>query len=77
MARMTLRRRVRQFAGDWVSPALTLIGSVLAWELACRLLNVPVWLMPAPSEKQPVRLHGGMNAGVEPTFVTSIPILGA
>jgi NitT/TauT family transport system permease protein len=47
---MTFRRRARQFAGDWLSPALTLAGSVLAWELACRLLNVPVWLMPAPSE---------------------------
>jgi NitT/TauT family transport system permease protein len=47
---MTLGLRLRRFAGDWLSPTLTLVGFILAWELASRLLDVPVWLLPAPSE---------------------------
>jgi NitT/TauT family transport system permease protein len=50
MAGITPNQRLRRFAGEWLSPALTLVGLLVAWEMASRLLNVPVWLLPAPSE---------------------------
>jgi NitT/TauT family transport system permease protein len=50
MARLTMRRRMRQFVRDWLAPALTLIGLLAAWEAACRIFKVPVWLLPAPTE---------------------------
>lgn len=42
--------RLREMAADWLRPAATLLGLLLAWELASKLLDVPVWLLPAPSE---------------------------
>ena len=47
---MAMSQRLRRMTGDWLAPALTLIGFVAAWELLTRLLNVPIWLVPAPSE---------------------------
>jgi NitT/TauT family transport system permease protein len=50
MAGVVLRDRLRKFAGEWLSPALTLVGLIVAWEVASRAFNVPIWLLPAPSE---------------------------
>jgi NitT/TauT family transport system permease protein len=47
---MNMRRSLYRFASEWLSPALTLAGLIVLWELASRLFNVPVWLLPAPSE---------------------------
>jgi NitT/TauT family transport system permease protein len=34
---------------DRFAPALTLLGVVICWELGCRLLGVPAYLLPSPS----------------------------
>lgn len=44
-----MARRTRQF-GDYAVPTLTLMGVVVAWELASRLFRIPKFVMPAPSE---------------------------
>jgi NitT/TauT family transport system permease protein len=69
MAGMTGSRRLRQFAGDWISPALTLIGLIGLWELISRLLNVPVWLLPAPSEIAAALIERGSGL-YEHTLIT-------
>ncbi|MBL8582277.1 MAG: ABC transporter permease [Rhizobiaceae bacterium] len=35
---------------EWVHPALWIVGSLLAWELGCRLGNVPAFILPTPSQ---------------------------
>lgn len=45
----SLARRIRlQF--EFAQAALALAALVTAWELACRSLGVPAWLLPAPSQ---------------------------
>lgn len=44
------RRRIVETTKEWIKPAATLILLVVAWEGVTRLFNVPVWLIPAPSE---------------------------
>jgi len=39
---MAMSQRLRRITGDWLAPALTLIGFVAAWELLTRLFNVPI-----------------------------------
>jgi NitT/TauT family transport system permease protein len=41
----TLAVRAREYG----LPAVTIVGLIAAWELACRLARIPVWLLPAPS----------------------------
>jgi NitT/TauT family transport system permease protein len=41
-----IRRRV---VSDYLVPAATLLGTLLAWEVATRALHVPRFVMPAPS----------------------------
>jgi NitT/TauT family transport system permease protein len=40
----------REFAIKVVSPAAFVIALFVAWELACKALNVPLAILPAPSE---------------------------
>jgi NitT/TauT family transport system permease protein len=42
--------RTWQLHKEWVMPVLSLIGCLLLWELFVRLLRVPVYLVPAPSQ---------------------------
>lgn len=35
---------------EWVKPALTLLLLIIVWEGVIRILAVPVWLIPAPSQ---------------------------
>ncbi len=44
------RRRAAETVGEWAKPALAFVVLLLAWEGATRLLNVPVWLIPAPTQ---------------------------
>ena len=39
----------RRALGDYVIPAATLAGALLAWEAASRLFHIPSFVMPAPS----------------------------
>jgi len=41
-----IRRRV---VGEWLVPAVTLVGALLVWEAATRVFHVPRFVMPAPS----------------------------
>ena len=45
--------RVRELAGDWarpvVLPAAVLIGTLVVWEVAWRVLKVPLFVVPLPS----------------------------
>ena len=45
---MKLDRLRRQ--SSWISPVLLMGGIVVIWDIAVRLSNVPVWLLPAPSD---------------------------
>jgi NitT/TauT family transport system permease protein len=42
-----------------VTPILTIMGIVAIWEVACRLFNVPEFLLPAPS----AIVHAGLDLG--------------
>jgi len=44
------RRRITDAVQEWVRPVAALILLIVAWEAVTKLLNVPVWLIPAPSE---------------------------
>src|SRR5207237_1529180 len=44
--RAMIRRRV---VGEWLVPAVTLVGALLVWEAATRVFHVPRFVMPAPS----------------------------
>jgi len=50
MSGLMRQGRLSGWLRDWGPPALTLIGLVIVWEVICKLLAVPVWLMPAPSD---------------------------
>jgi len=43
------RRRNARFAADIIKPVGALVIFVAVWELACRALHVPAYLVPAPS----------------------------
>lgn len=43
------RRRNARFAADIIQPVGALVIFVAVWELACRALHVPAYLVPAPS----------------------------
>ena len=43
------RRRNARFAADIIQPVGALVIFVAVWELACRVLHVPAYLVPAPS----------------------------
>jgi NitT/TauT family transport system permease protein len=36
--------------GVWIAPALSLLGCLAAWEAAVRYFDVPIYLVPAPSQ---------------------------
>jgi NitT/TauT family transport system permease protein len=40
---------MRRIAGDAVVPTITLLGALVAWELATRAFHIPRFIMPAPS----------------------------
>ena len=46
---MAARRRNARFAADIIQPVGALVIFVAVWELACRALHVPAYLVPAPS----------------------------
>ena len=46
---MAARRRNAGFAADSIQPDGALVIFVAVWELACRALHVPAYLVPAPS----------------------------
>ena len=39
----------RRALGDYVVPVATLLGALVLWEVATRVLHVPRFIMPAPS----------------------------
>ncbi|MBM3950238.1 MAG: ABC transporter permease [Rhodospirillales bacterium] len=41
--------RYRRSAVEYAPAILTLAGLIVAWEILCRALDVPKWLLPAPS----------------------------
>src|SRR3954471_6558174 len=43
------RRRWSRVAADIAQPIAALVGFVLLWEIVCRVLSVPAFLVPAPS----------------------------
>ena len=45
---MSLSRLQRQVG--WVSPLLLIAGIVSLWEIAVRVSDAPLWLLPAPSD---------------------------
>jgi NitT/TauT family transport system permease protein len=40
---------VRRIAADSIVPTATLLGAVVVWEIATRVLHIPRFIMPAPS----------------------------
>ncbi|MDB5410384.1 MAG: transporter permease [Rhodospirillales bacterium] len=46
--------------GDRLAPLLTLVAIVVVWEIACRLLHLPAFVLPAPS----AIVLAGENLGV-------------
>lgn len=44
------QRKVSETIREWARPTVTLIALLLLWEFISRFLNVPVWLVPAPSK---------------------------
>ncbi len=49
MPGLTTSRR-RAFVENWALPAATLLAVVVGWQLAVRAFDVPVWLVPAPTD---------------------------
>jgi NitT/TauT family transport system permease protein len=61
-----LRRRL---AGDALPPLIALTFAITAWETVCRLFNIPIYLLPAPSAVADT-LWTLLSAGfVPPTYV--------
>jgi NitT/TauT family transport system permease protein len=58
---MLVRGRIIETLQDWGRPALTFVGLVVAWEVVARVLHVPVWLVPAPSEIVSALIARGPN----------------
>jgi NitT/TauT family transport system permease protein len=50
MPRLTKKHRIVRTIKLAASPILAFVTLIVAWEVACRVLNVPVWLVPAPSQ---------------------------
>ncbi len=51
MARSESRRRILGVLnGPWIRPAVLLIGLVVLWDLAIRLLHIPAYQVPAPGD---------------------------
>ncbi len=42
--------RLRIMVTEYGPASLTLAGLVVGWEMLCRVLDVPTWLLPAPSQ---------------------------
>lgn len=47
--RLTRKAR-RTLLANYALPLLTLLGTLVLWEAAARLLRIPIWLVPAPSD---------------------------
>jgi NitT/TauT family transport system permease protein len=50
MSRLTKKTRVFEAVKNIAPPILAFIALIAVWEGACRILQVPVWLVPAPSQ---------------------------
>jgi ABC-type nitrate/sulfonate/bicarbonate transport system permease component len=55
-------RRLARWLADYAPPALLLLVLALLWEVLTRLLDVPDWLLPAPSQ-------------ILSTLIESLPVL--
>jgi NitT/TauT family transport system permease protein len=63
---VSLRRRL---ASDALPPLIALTFAIIAWETVCRLFNIPIYLLPAPSAVADT-LWKLLSAGfVPPTYV--------
>lgn len=75
MPRLTpSRRAARAFLENWALPAGTLLGLLVAWQVASRLLHVPVWLVPAPTDivQALVERGGGLGIHIWTTFYETV-----
>lgn len=52
MPRLTRRRRkyLKSLIGEWAPPLASLLAILVIWEIVVIAFNVPVWLIPAPSQ---------------------------
>jgi len=57
----------------WLAPALTLALILLVWELSCRLLALPSFLLPAPAPSSPPARASASTSG----WATSAPRCGS
>ena len=46
---ITREERIKAIVSGYLMPAVTLALLVGAWEAACRIFEIPVWLLPSPS----------------------------
>lgn len=65
----TLRRALYTF-----SPWIATIGFFLVWELGCRVLNVPAFILPAPSAAVAalIEYHDGIWLNASHTMITTL-----
>jgi NitT/TauT family transport system permease protein len=76
MAGLTRKpHRLARLFKEWLGPSLTFIGFLVAWEAISRLLAVPVWLLPAPTDIVAATVERGSGL-IEHTAVTFYETIG-
>lgn len=47
---ITLKERIKDLIVGYLLPIITLTIIVIIWETVCKVFNIPLWLLPAPSD---------------------------
>ena len=68
------RRARRAFMENFGLPVITLLGTLVVWQVAAKLLRLPLWLVPAPSDILEALLErgGGLWIHIWITFYETV-----